>query len=820
MLGLPYTLHEIAQEIFPLDLFQGNPDDILLRYVAFDSRLIIRGRETVFIAIKTTNRDGHEFLQQAMDKGVRNFIVDRVLPFSGINYIIVQDTLEALQMWAMYHRSRFNCPVVALTGSNGKTTVKEWLATLLEMNYLLVKSPMSYNSQLGVPVSVLQMRPDADLAIFEAGISKKDEMETLATIIQPSIGILTHMGDAHSEGFASHEEKLREKLRLFAQAQLLLSLSHQPLPTSALPSHTEYISIGYDEQADIKATYVHDEQGSVLHIQDHCFKLPLQGEAARENALLAILAANKLGMSLEEIARRVPLLYPVSMRMEMITDNPFVHIINDSYNIDVDSVENAFMFLQQSLGQDRKQLILTDIPNLGNKQLEIQQGIWKQAKEMFGEENIWTIGEVFGRFRQQQHYLTTQSLLAEFDYHRFVHSTVLLKGARKFELERLVPLLSQKLSATYFKVNLNTLIQNLRHLKTYIPEGTKIMCMVKAFSYGSGTWEIAQVLEKEGVEYLAVAYTSEGIQLRNAGIQLPIMVMNPDRNGLEGLLQFDLEPEIYDFDFLQAFVRVARLTDMLEYRIHLKFATGMGRLGFRADELPAIIEFLSHYPDLQVVSVLSHLAAADDSQEDTFTLNQIAQFQEIAQRLTAELGITPLSHILNSAGVMRFSPYAMDMVRLGVALYGINPLAKDLVQPKHASLQEIGSLHSVISQIHEYPKGTSIGYGRSQFTQRKTRIATIPIGYADGIARSLGNGKINFLIKGKYAPTFGRICMDMLMLDVTDIPEAEEGNEVVLFGRQDNSFISVNSLAEAMETIAYEVLVRIPPRVRRIYEKE
>lgn len=795
MLGISYTIQQIAELIPAKDLFQGVLHKMHVRHISFDTRTISHGPETIFIALKTNHRDGHDFIPQAIEKGVKNFIVDRPLPHQEINYLLVEDTLEALQVWAMRHRQQFDYPVIGITGSNGKTIVKEWLTTLLEYHFQVVKSPMSYNSQVGVPFSILQLSPTHEVAIIEAGISKVGEMERLAAIIQPTLGILTHLGSAHAEGFESEEQKLAEKSLLFEQVERVLVGGEQWAVGSFLR----------EKGFEVMTTDTVDKT---------IFDIPLAGKADQENALLAILAARQLGLSDEMIQARLPLLHPVEMRSEIITDNPEITILNDSYNADTDSIRNALQTLMTLEAHPRKIIVLTDLLHQGQEQTLIQQQLLKEAEELLGADHIWTIGPVFYELREKQKFLRTEDFLQHFDYKQFKGSTILLKGSRVFGIERLIPLLNRRPNVTYLQLDLNKLIHNLRYLKQQVRDGVKIMCMVKAFSYGSGTWEIAKVLEEEGVEYLGVAYPSEGIELREKGISLPILINHPDPSAMGAMLQYDLEPLIYDFRLLEAFMRAARLHSAAPYRIHLKFDTGMGRLGFTQKEVSPLIQTLSQYPDLHVISMMSHLAAAEMEVETDFSKSQILQFDTICKRFKEELGIMPLRHILNTAGVLRFPEAAMDMVRLGIGLYGVNPTNAP------QQLIEVASLHSVISQIHVYPAGTSIGYGRTQYTNRDSRIATVPIGYADGIFRNLSNGKTAFLVRGQLAPTFGRICMDTLMIDVTDIPEAQAGDEVVIFGKQSDKQRSISQLAQDADTIPYEIMTSISPRVRRIYVRE
>lgn len=793
MLGTPYFANEIASACGAVDLFQGRWKPGPVRYIAYDSRKISFGGQTVFVALDHGHRDGHDFVQAAYDKGVRSFIVSKKIHLPGVDYVLVDDTLDAVQRWAMQHRQRFEYPVIGITGSNGKTTVKEWLATLLEQAFQIVKSPGSYNSQLGVALSLLQLHPEADLAIIEAGISQRGEMEQLAAMIAPDIGVLTHMGPAHEEGFHSFDEKLAEKKLLFESCETIISLEHL-----SKGIHSKETKTGWE-----------------ITVNGHILTVPLPGNAARENALLAILTARHLDLDWEAIRDRLSLLQPVDMRSEIITDNPDVTIIQDSYNTDPDSVRNAFALLQNTEAQTGKVLVISDIPHLGEQQLQIQEVLLKEAIALFGEKNIITLGSVFASLHQGQHYLTTQDLIKDFDYSFFQYKTVLLKGARRFELEHVLPLLNRHPNATYLRIDLDALAHNYHQLREPLPPQVKVMAMVKAFSYGSGSWEIASALATAGVEYLSVAYASEGIHLRDRGIQLPIMVNNPDRSSLHSLTDYALEPLIFDLAGLQAYLRAARMSDLRHYRCHLKFDTGMGRLGFGQHDIKPLIDFLGLHPDLEVMSVMTHLAAADEPDEDQFTHQQVRDFMGLYEHLHRALGIQPLRHVVNTAGLIRFPEYALDMVRLGIGLYGINPSPSDSI-----SLQEIASLRSHISQIHHYPADTSIGYGRASYTKRPSSIATVPIGYADGIMRVLGEGKTAFLVQGKKAPTIGRICMDMLMLDVTDIEGVRTGDEVVLFGGQEAAFISAEEIAAHADTIAYEILSRISPRVRRVYVKE
>lgn len=818
-LGIPHTIQEIASAGAGIDLFQGIWPADPVRYLSFDSRTIAHGSQTLFLALKTANRDGHDFIEAAYQKGVRHFITEQPLPYRDVNYVLVDNTLEFVQRWAYQHRIRMEgIPVIALTGSNGKTTVKEWAATLMEEDFSIVKSPMSYNSQLGVAISLLQLRPGADIALIEAGISEQGEMASLAAMIQPEAGVLTHMGDAHQAGFNSEAHKLSEKLLLFQGANWVLTSDNQSSVTTQHPDLPWKLAGAHSSSTVCISEVRETSAGWELTLPDgSLLQTSLQGEANLENLILAAALAAEAGVSWETIARRAALLHPVEMRTEIISDHPRVTIISDSYNADAASVRNAFQLLLRQKNRSRHLIVLTDLPHQGDHQEEIQSQLLQEAIDLVGSDRVFPIGPVFQKIASIRSFRDVSELTSQMSPSDWDDSVVLLKGARSFALEDLIPWLQRKPNATFFRVDLDKLSHNFRELKSLIPGHTKIMAMVKAASYGSGTWEIAQHLSMEGADYLAVAYSSEGIELREAGIELPIMVMNPDPQTLASLVTYDLEPEISSFTLLDGYLRASRLESGRGMRIHLKLETGMARLGFSEEDLAELGEKLLHYPDLEVISVMSHLAAADDLNERAFSLKQIETFTRMADALSAETGIQPFRHILNTAGVLHFPEHTMDMVRFGIGLYGIDPTPERMAKGR---LQEIGSLHAFISALHHYPPGTSIGYGRSQITDRETIVATVPIGYADGIFRSLGNGQASFLVRGQLSPTIGRVCMDMLMLDVTDIEGVMAGDEVVLFGEQDGNVLSVEHLATAAGTIPYEVLVRISPRVRRIYDQE
>ena len=828
MSNVLFSVGTLADEVVGLELVRLDFPELTFTEFAFDSRRLPDAGETLFVALAGEQRDGHHFVADAYDRGVRHFLVARAEVVPGpANVLVSADPLGALQAIAAWHRGRLDYPILALTGSNGKTIVKEWLASVLEPALRLGKSPGSYNSQLGVPLAVLDLPMGVDLGLVEAGISRPGEMERLAALIRPNLGIMTHFGDAHAEGFASEGEKLREKLLLFKGCEMVLLASDNPQVLGGVRDlGVPFKTVGTREGDDLQIQGVEAVGNgvAVTLMEKGAFgaevvELPFGGDAAFENALLVVLAARHLGLDWETLRQELRQLLPVSMRTEWITDNPELSIINDAYNADRASVRNAFSLLEGARGHVGKAVILTDLEHLGAAQEAAQSVVLKDAVGRFGAEALTLIGPVFerlaGEVKGVRAYRDTNTFLGAFDYDRFKGKTVLLKGARRFALERVVPHLSRRAVATWFKVNMNHLAHNLRKFRGRVGPGTKLMAMVKAFSYGAGTWEIAQALEQEGVDYLAVAYTSEGIALRTRGIRVPIMIMNADTDSMEQLFRFELEPEVYGLDFLRTYVRLGRSLGVGKMRVHLKVDTGMHRLGFLWDEVDGLKAFLAQHPEVEVVSVMSHLASSDEPSLDAYTFSQIDRFEAFYKAMDFVEGAGPMRHVLNTAGILRFPQYAWEMVRLGIGLYGVSPLGGE-----DGELMEIGSLHTVITQIHAYPPGTPIGYACSDLTQGEARIATIPVGYADGIRRSLSNGVGQFLVRGQRVPVIGRVCMDMLMLDVSGVPEAQAGDEVVLIGHQGGERISVGEVAARCGTIAYEILTGISQRVRRVYVRE
>jgi Alr-MurF fusion protein len=792
--------------------------------LSFDSRRLNDIRNTLFFAL-TGRRDGHDFLQEVFEAGVRNFVVSRqefpLTRYPGANFFIVSDTLAALQKLAAFHRSGFTCPVIAITGSNGKTIVKEWLYQLLAPEKNIVRSPKSYNSQLGVPLSVWEMNEDHDLAIFEAGVSRTGEMDALAEVIRPTIGILTNIGEAHNEGFASKEEKIREKLRLFEGCELLIySPSYLSGYDGPLPGKEHFtwsrdevadLSIFDDEVLEERFTFL---RGRFRESEVQCV-VPFTDAASVENAICCWATILALGYLPQDADRRLEKLQPVKMRLELRDGINNCSVIDDSYSLDISSLAIALDFLRQQNQHFRRTVVLSDFPGnvadkeslyqqladlLKNKEVDRLIGI---GPELAAHEEKFTIEKLF--------YPETADLLRDLDSARFFNETILLKGARAFGFERIGKALTSKVHETVLEINLNALEHNLNYYKAQLGRGVKLMVMVKAFSYGSGSFEIANLLQFNKVDYLAVAYADEGVTLRKAGITLPIMVMNPDVQAFDAIIDHQLEPEVYSLRIFRDFVTALNRKNRDDYPIHIKLDTGMHRLGFMEDEIPGLSAALADCPAVKVASIFSHMVGSEDHTLDSYTGEQIALFDRMSNTLQQALGYQVIRHLANTSGISRWPQAQFNMVRLGIGLYGI-----DTTSPaRHSPLQTVAVLRTSISQIKSLKPGETVGYNRKGVLPDGGKIATVKIGYADGYSRALGNGKGKMLLNGTVVPTIGNICMDMTMLDISGA-EAREGDEVIVFGET----VTVQDLADETGTIAYEILTGIPERVKRVYYYE
>lgn len=797
--------------------------------VSIDSRSMQNNENTLFFALSGPNYDAHQYIPELISQGVQNFVVAKIPEnlADKASFFVVNDTKVALQKFAAYYRSLFDFPVIGITGSNGKTIVKEWLNFLLSPDYNIIRSPKSYNSQIGVPLSVISINEQHNLGIFEAGISTVNEMESLQKIIQPTIGLLTNIGSAHDGGFDNIGEKIKEKLQLFKDVDVLIYHKNksieQFLPTIGIQVtsiETNKKTFNWsckDKDADVFVTKSSVLDKTLLKIdykkQSFEIKVPFLDDASVENAIQCLMVLLYFKYSFATIESRMELLYPVEMRLKVKNGINNTTVIDDSYSSDFQSLKIALDFLESQKQHKKKTLILSDIfqSGLNNDELYArvsQLVISNKIHRVIGIGD--TISKYKNKFVNCITFASTTDFIEAFDQLTFENETLLVKGARSFEFEKIVTLLEQKTHETVLEINLNAITHNLSYYKTKLKPTTKLMVMVKAFGYGNGGFEIAKLLEHLKVDYLGVAFADEGISLKIAGIKTDIMVLNPENTSFPSIIQYGLEPEIYCMKGLNAFLKITEQKKLVGYPIHIKIDTGMHRLGFQEPDLPVLIETLKNTPSIKVKSILSHLATSDDLENQDFAKQQIALFEKLSQKIIGELGINPIRHILNTSGISNFGESQYDMVRLGIGLYGIS---NDEKEQKY--LANVSTLKSVISQIRTIGKGESVGYGRRFIADKATKIATIPIGYADGIARSWGN-EVGFItIKNQKAPIVGSICMDMLMVDCTEI-DCNEGDSVIVFGENP----TVKLIAERTNTIPYEILTSISQRVKRVFYRE
>jgi len=820
---LSYHLSEIAKIVG--GRIEG-PHDPLIQHIFTDSRSPMAFDTALFLALKGERHDGHAFLPELYRQGVRNFIVS-----SGDSYmkempeacfIVVEDTLKAIQLFAAHHRGKFNIPVIGITGSNGKTIIKEWLFHLLEMDRNIVRSPKSYNSQLGVPLSVLLLDEKTTMAIFEAGISKPMEMIKIAAIIKPTIGILTNIGEAHQENFKDFSEKLIEKLKLFDSVETFFYCKDNTEIEKAVnlcftDRKINIFSWSKKDGADLKIKEIHKTARGTSILGEfrnsvNTIWIPFTDDASIENAIHCWLVILSLGMWSYRLNRRFESLPPVAMRLELKKGINSCTLINDSYNSDYVSLIVAIDFLMQQNQSPQKTVILSDILQSGREEEEFYHQLAALLKSK-GVDRFIGIGNALMNHQSSfnipsEFYRTTEDFLSKLHTITFGNEAILLKGARSFEFEKISDALELKTHSTCLEINLNAMAYNLNYFRSLLKPDTKIMVMVKALSYGSGTFEIANMLQFQKVDYLAVAYADEGVELRRAGIQLPVMVMNPEFRSFEAIVDYRLEPEIYSISILNKFLLFIKERGLKNFPVHIKFDTGMHRLGFSEEEIVTVTEALVQSNLLMVQSVFSHLASSEDENHDEFTKLQISRFEKMSKTVSNALSYRFFRHILNSAGIERFPEAQFEMVRLGIGLYGIS-------SGNASKLKNIGTLKTIISQTREVKAGDTVGYGRKGIAVNKMKVAVIPIGYADGLNRKLGNGAAKFLVNGKFAPTIGNICMDMCMLDVTGI-KISEGDPVIIFGED----LPVSELAEKLGTIPYEILTSISTRVNRVYYQE
>lgn len=819
-----YTIRRIA-EIVSGELFFHAPADEMVNDLIIDSRKLNTAAGSLFFAIKGERHDGHRYINDLFQKGVRNFIVtsftDEMREMT-CNFIVVENSLHALQLLTAYHRKQFDIPVVGITGSNGKTIVKEWLYQLLRADKNIIRSPKSYNSQVGVPLSVWRLNEDHQLAIFEAGISLPGEMKNLQEIIQPGIGVFTNIGSAHDENFSSRELKIREKLQLFSESETLIYCKdytnlHAEIKQFVFKKpEIKFFTWSRRTRADLQVGRIMREaaETEIQAVYENNFisiRIPFTDDASIENAIHCWMVMLNLGYTQEVIKERMLYLSPVAMRLELKNGINNCSVINDSYNSDIGSLTIALDFLNLQKQHNKRTVILSDILQSGKNEESLYREVAGLLKAK-GIDRLVGIGPSISRQESafnlnKVFFKTTDDFLRDFSPLDFKDETILLKGARPFGFEKISKILQQKAHETVLEINLNALVHNLNYYRSRLKPETKIMAMVKATSYGSGSFEIANVLQFHHADYLAVAYTDEAIELRKSGITLPIMIMNPELMSFELMILHKLEPEIYNFRLLNQLQDVLRKHEGEPFKIHIKLDTGMNRLGFSEADINELVVRLINNKHLKVKSIFSHLSSSDDADHDNYTKLQLQRFGDMSREIMKNLTYPVMRHILNSSGILRFNEAQYDMVRIGIGLYGFSSTSNEQNQ-----LQQVATLKTTISQIKNVSAGETVGYSRKGVLSRDSVIATVAIGYADGINRRFGNGAGKMLVNGKLAPVVGNVCMDMCMLDITDI-QAREGDEVIVFGTE----LPVTVMADAIGTIPYEILVNVSQRVKRVY---
>lgn len=796
-------------------------------WILTDSRSLCFPEETLFFALKTKRNDGHKYISELFDRGVRNFVVsdlpEDLSKYSECNFLKVSNTLKSLQRLAAHHRELFNVPVIGITGSNGKTVVKEWLYHIISPSKIVTRSPRSYNSQIGVPLSVWLMNENTEIAIFEAGISEMGEMEELKPIIRPTIGVLTNIGGAHQENFTSVQDKCMEKLQLFKDCDVVIYNGDNELISNCVakslfgareiawsmkdmerPLYIESIA-KFSDYTQIKYRYL----GFMKE-----YRIPFIDDASIENSINCLAVALYLMISPDEIAERMLTLEPVAMRMEVKEGKNGCTLINDSYNSDFASLDIALDFLaRRTEDKARKRtLILSDILESG----QTSKLLYRQVAELVhsrGVDKIIGVGPEISasasRFQIEKYFFNkTSELLESGILETLKNEVVLIKGARVFHFDDITDCMELKVHETILEINLGALTENLNYFRNKLRPETKMVCMVKASAYGAGAFEIAKTLEEHRVDYLAVAVADEGADLRKAGIHCPIIIMNPELTAFKTMFDYRLEPEIYSFNILEELIKAAEREGVSNFPIHIKINTGMNRLGFEPFQIPLLLDRLKRQSAVIPRSVFSHLVGSDSERFDPFTRRQIETFEEAAAVLQDGYSFKILRHVCNTAGIERYPGAQFDMVRLGIGLYGIDPYTGKMIN-------NVGTLKTTILQIHDVKAEDTVGYSRKGRLERDSRIAAIPIGYADGLNRKLGNGNGYCIVNGKKAPYVGNICMDVCMIDVTDI-QCKEGDKVEIFGEN----LPVTTLAEWLDTIPYEILTSVSMRVKRVYYQD
>ena len=793
-----------------------------------DSRSLSFPDESLFFAFKTKKDDGHNYIAELYNKRVRNFVVEETRPeYSNLkeaNFLVVPDVLAAFQKLAVYHRRRFSIPVIGITGSNGKTIVKEFLYQLLHNDFTVTRSPRSYNSQTGVPLSVWQLNENTQLGIFEAGISQPAEMGNLEPIIAPTIGILTNIREAHQENFASLQTKCNEKVALFAHTDIIIYDGDNNLIVNCLEENCLSVkTLAWSKTDADKPLYISDIKKKKNSTQI-CYsylsrqgdiEIPFIDDGSIENAIHCLAVTSYLGIRPEVVKERFAKLESIEMRLEVTEAVNNCMLINDSYNSDLHSLEIALNFQLRRMPDEKtkRTVILSDILETGMP----SEVLYKQVAKLIKQHKMQQLIGIGRKIKENRFFFdsgtlffeTTEEFLSNFNLSQFRNETILLKGARKYRFELIAEQLAKKVHQSKLEVNLSALAHNFGYYKGLLKSDTKVICMVKAAGYGAGSCEPARMLQERQCDYLAVAVADEGDELRRSGITVPIIVMNPEPESFSELFRNQLEPEVYSFRLLDALINETSRRGITNYPIHIKIDTGMHRLGFDPADADELIARLKKQTGVTVRSVFTHLATADMPDEDDFTRRQIGLFTGIADRLQNAFSYKILRHALNSAGVERFPEFQMDMVRLGIGLYGVSS------SEENRSLRPVSSLKTVILQIRNIAAGETIGYARKTRLDRNSRVAILPIGYADGINRHLSNGVGRVLINGVLCPIVGNVCMDVCMADITDVA-AEEGDTATFFGEG----YPVEAVAALLKTISYEVLSTISPRIKRVYFME
>lgn len=825
---MSYTIDLVAEQMGARRI---GTTDATIDWLLTDSRSLCFPEESLFFALQSKRNSGARYIPELYDRGVRNFVVTAEeyeqlggREWNDVNWLVVGNTLKALQKLAEQHRNRFQIPVIGITGSNGKTIVKEWLYQLLSPDRIIARSPRSYNSQIGVPLSVWQLNEQTDLGVFEAGISEMGEMKALQTIIRPTIGILTNIGGAHQENFFSLQEKCMEKLTLFKDCDVLIyDADNELISNCVAKSMFTAREIAWSRKDAERPLFIRKIEKREDHTyiayryleMDNDFVIPFIDDAAIENALHVLAASLYLMLPAEQITSRMAMLEPVAMRLEVKEGKRGCVLINDSYNSDLASLDIALDFLvrrSEAKGRMKRTLILSDILETGQS----MSVLYNRVSQLLASRKIDkiigvgpAISSCAGCFEVEKYFFPdTESFLHSKVIQQLQNEVILVKGSRAFHFDFVSEELALKVHETILEVNLGAMVDNLNYYRSLLRPETKMVCMVKASAYGAGSYEIAKTLQEHRVDYLAVAVADEGAELRKAGITSSIIIMDPELTTFKTLFDYKLEPEVYNFHLLDALIKEAEKEGVTNFPVHIKLDTGMHRLGFGEEDIPQLIQRLKNQDAIIPRSVFSHFVGSDSAQFDAFTRHQIDIFTRGAEQIQDAFSHKILRHICNTAGIERFPDAQFDMVRLGLGLYGINPVNNEI-------MHNVSTLRTTILQIRDVPADDTVGYSRKGVLHRPSRIAAIPIGYADGLNRHLGCGHAYCLVNGKKAPYVGNICMDVCMVDVTGI-DCKEGDKVEIFG----DHLPITVLSDVLQTIPYEILTGISSRVKRIYYQD